>query len=852
MNYLRFAKRHRSRRLALGLLAVPGCLAACLMLAGTAPPASAGTAAPASARAAAPVVPHPVLAARYGALRYLSSAHRAGQAGPGELARPAGPGGQASGGGAAAAGTVVLTGSPGFSAVNPRTDTIYVAIQCEHTDCLPPGQPEHDVDIVNTATCNGKDHSGCRVAGTIHAGTGPLGVAVDPRTDTIYVTNGNDNTVSVINGARCNANDLSGCATAVVATVNVGKFPVADAFNPATRTLYVANLTGSISVINAATCNATTTSGCGHPVRSIPDKRGPAWIDINRATETVYVTDSGTSGEGGDTVSVINGATCNGHAGTGCRVLATATVGTNPFTVAVDQATNTVYTANHDGVIGGRAAAFGSHGSVSVINGARCNARITSGCHRAPAAVPTGASTGYVAADDALHTVFAVNEFDDTLSAINTRTCDGTVTSGCGIRPPNEQAEPDHGPGYVQFPTVFTLLAKASTAYVMDTGGVNRMVAASTARCNAIVQSGCRREAPTVPEHDAFLAEDPATRTIYAGNMTRPRIDVISAAACHPGHLSGCAPVATIPMPDPQANVGGIDQATHTLYAADPFNGKVAVIGTAACNAIHTSGCAAAPPLLTVGPNPGPPALNPRTKTLYVPDGPAANQVAVINAATCNATNTSGCGQTPAQVSVAKGTFTVAVSPAADTVYASETGLFIPGKGFEGRTIAVINGATCNGTDHSGCGHLAATIRAGRAPFGMSVDDHTHTMYAAINTSGGFPASVAVINTATCNGARTAGCHGPFPHMPTGATPIATALDTSTGILYVTDGTSAEVTALNTAHCNAADTTGCKVPGRRLDIGSSPNAITVDQHSNTVYVTNTYQTGSLTVFAGRR
>jgi len=163
----------------------------------------------------------------------------------------------------------------------------------------------------------------------------------------------------------------------------------------------------------------------------------------------------------------------------------------------------------------------------------------------------------------------------------------------------------------------------------------------------------------------------------------------------------------------------------------------------------------------------------------------------------------------------------------------------------------VINGATCNGSHHSGCGHLAATIRAGRAPFGMSVDDHTHTLYAAINTSGGFPASVAVVNTATCNGTHTAGCHGPFPHMPTGATPILTALDTSTGTLYVTDGTSAEVTALRTAHCSATDTAGCKTPGRRLPVSSSPNAVAVDQHSNTVYVTNTYQAGALTVFAGQ-
>src|SRR5262249_6855141 len=370
-----------------------------------------GAAPPAAAGAGETVIPHPVRAAGYGALRPLTAAHRAGRAGPGGLTPPASLDRQAPGAGAAAAGTVVLTGSPGFSAVNPQTGTVYVAIQCVHTDCVP-GPVAHVVDIVNAATCNGKDHSGCRVAGRIRVGTGPLVVAVDPRTDTIYVTNGNDNTVSVINGARCNAKDLSGCATAVVATVKVGKFPVADAFDPATRTLYVADLTGSISVIDAAACNATTTSGCGHRVRSIPDKRGPAWIDIDRATGTVYVADSGTSGEGGDTVSVINGAACNGHAGTGCRVLATATVGTSPFTVAGDQATNSVYTANHDGVLGDPAAS-GGPGSVSVINGAACNARVTSGCQQAPATVPAGANTSYVAADDALHTVFAVNEFDD-------------------------------------------------------------------------------------------------------------------------------------------------------------------------------------------------------------------------------------------------------------------------------------------------------------------------------------------------------------------------------------------------------------------------------------------------------
>ena len=298
-------------------LAAASCAAACMLVAATGTAMAGAAATTTSSR--------PAQAPRFGVLRHIAPERPAIQASAPSAAH--------------AAGLVMLDGSPGASAANPKTGTVYVPIQCVHTDCIP-GQPEHVVDVVNAAKCNAMALSGCRVAARLRVGTGPIGAVVDEKTDTIYVTNGNDNTVSVIDGSRCNAEDTSGCAMAVVATVKVGTFPVADAFNPASRTVYIANLAGSISVINAATCNATITRGCGHPVRSVPDKRGPAWIDIDRATGTVYVADSGISSPG-DTVSVINGRTCNGHAGRGCRVLVTVKVGTNPSTVTVDQATNT-------------------------------------------------------------------------------------------------------------------------------------------------------------------------------------------------------------------------------------------------------------------------------------------------------------------------------------------------------------------------------------------------------------------------------------------------------------------------------------------------------------------------------
>jgi DNA-binding beta-propeller fold protein YncE len=722
---------------------------------------------------------------------------------------------------------------------NPRTDTVYVPVQCRADFCAS-GSPGHVVDVINTAKCSAQVRAACRVVARARVGSGPLAAAVDTRTDTVYVANGNDNTVSVLNGARCNARVTRGCAQPV-ATIKVGKFPVAAVVNPATRTLYVADLgAGRISVINAAACNARMTRGCGWPARSVTVKAGPAWVDVDVSTDTIYTANPGQSGNG-DTVSVINGAACNGHTGRGCgQIPASVTVGASPFTVAVDQASDTIYAANFVNEFNG--------GSVSVINGARCNGHTTAGCGQAPPAVPTGIGTGFVAVDRAVHTVFAVNQGDNTLSAINTRTCNGTVTSGCHLRPPNQPAAtPDHGRRYNPGPNAFALLRRTGTAYVVNIGGKNILSVTSIRRCNAINTAGCRTEAPAVPEHEFQLSADPATGTLYASNLSQPQIDVINSAACYPRHLSGCAPVAEIPMPNPQANVGVVDHATHTLYASDPFAGTVAVINTATCNAENTSGCAAPRPVIKIGAFPNAPAVNPATQTMYVSYGNKGNRVAVVNAATCNAANSSACGQAPAVVKVGQGTSVLAVSAATDTVYAPNAGL-----GFDGDTVSVINGATCNGTHHSGCGHLAATATVGRGPFGVAVNDRTHTVYVANNANGDSPGTVSVINGATCNGTDTAGCRRHFPAMPTGRAPLLVTADARTGTVYVTDFESAAVTILNGSRCNTKVTSGCRKATHEQAVGSGPSGIAVNDRTHTVYVANGYLPGTMSIFKATR
>jgi DNA-binding beta-propeller fold protein YncE len=178
----------------------------------------------------------------------------------------------------------------------------------------------------------------------------------------------------------------SGFGSALVGAAPVGKGPSELALDPATHTIYVATVTSSgpnlLSVFNAATCNAADTAGCGQKpaVLSVGDSGGAQGasglsVAVDQATNTVYATNVifNTVPYGGDSVYVINGATCDAATTTGCgQNPATVTAGFNPSGIAVNQATDTIYTAN---------VADGEHpGTVSVINGASCNGSDTSGC----------------------------------------------------------------------------------------------------------------------------------------------------------------------------------------------------------------------------------------------------------------------------------------------------------------------------------------------------------------------------------------------------------------------------------------------------------------------------------------
>ena len=100
----------------------------------------------------------------------------------------------------------------------------------------------------------------------------------------------------------------------------VGGGPFAVALDSVTHTAYVANQSANdLSVINTRSCNARDTAGCGQVPVTVAAGNGPAALAVDQATGTVYVTSGGISFSGtGDQLAVINAATCNSKTTSGC------------------------------------------------------------------------------------------------------------------------------------------------------------------------------------------------------------------------------------------------------------------------------------------------------------------------------------------------------------------------------------------------------------------------------------------------------------------------------------------------------------------------------------------------------
>jgi DNA-binding beta-propeller fold protein YncE len=241
-------------------------------------------------------------------------------------------------------------------------------------------------------------------------------------------------------------------------------------------------------------------------------------------------------------------------------------------------------------------------------------------------------------------------------------------------------------------------------------------------------------------------------------------------------------------------------------------------------------------------------AVDPLTDTIYVATvtsngGP--DLISVFNGATCNATNMTGCDQTPANAPTGNGgggdsTESVAVDPQTNTIYATSV---TTGNPFLGHSVYVINGTTCDATNTSGCGQTPATVDVGSSaiygdanPFGVAVDETTDTIYTANIANGEGPGTVSVIKGDDCNSRNTSGCGQTPATAPAGFGTANITVDQLTNQVYATNIEDTSVTTIDGNRCNASTSGGCDDARTDAIVGDYPGAISVDPFVGTAYV----------------
>jgi DNA-binding beta-propeller fold protein YncE len=134
------------------------------------------------------------------------------------------------------------------------------------------------------------------------------------------------------------------------------------------------------------------------------------------------------------------------------------------------------------------------------------------------------------------------------------------------------------------------------------------------------------------------------------------------------------------------------------------------------------------------------------------------------------------------------------------------------------------------------------TPPGGLAPWGIAVDEVTDTIYVALQADGDYAGRVAVIDGATCNGSNTTGCSQTPPTAAAGFGSSELGLDPTTHTVYATNTEDASLSVIPGAICNRFISFGCGLVLPRLATGTypgfNPGTIAVDAADRTAYVAN--------------
>jgi len=202
--------------------------------------------------------------------------------------------------------TVPLSGAPAAPYAGPVRSASWTAYDPADASYWV-ASPPRAVDVV----------SGSRLVLTavLPVGQTPFGVAIDPTSSYVWVTNRGSANVTV----------LSPTTLSAVANVTVQSAPTGIAIDATDGTAYVADsATDNVTVVSTASFRVVTNVSVG------TQPLGVAW---DPATDQVFV-----SNHGSGTVSAIDARTAT--------VTGTIAVGSGPYGLAVDNDTDTVYVAD--------------------------------------------------------------------------------------------------------------------------------------------------------------------------------------------------------------------------------------------------------------------------------------------------------------------------------------------------------------------------------------------------------------------------------------------------------------------------------------------------------------------------
>ena len=558
---------------------------------------------------------------------------------------------------------------------------------------------------------------------------------------------------------------IDGATNTVKTQIAVGSVPYAVAVNPLTNKVYVANETGnSVSVIDGSSDTVTTTVQLGTGA-------SPFAVVVNTSTNVVYAINNGN-----DTVTVINGND-NTIIGTPLPLGAN----TNPVAAAVNPVTNTIYVANN----GDPNSPSGKPGNVTLIAGATVNGSIT------PASIITTVGTGACGSGNTCQNprAIAINPITNKVYVVYISSNDVSVlngSTGAFIK----RVTVGNSPREVQLNTVSNMI------YVANEGS-------PPAKATVSVISGATDTVTGSPQVGVFpraIVVNSATNQIYVGNQTGGTITAIDGASLNTSTVIVGSTVFAI----------GFNPVTNLVYVANNGGNSVSVVNG------DTNVVTSVP----VGSNPVAAVVDPVDNQVYVVNQ-GANSVSVIDAPT----------NTVTPVNVGAGPVAIDINPVTDVAYvANET---------DGTVTAITETFT------------TSNITVGGSPVSVAVNPATNHVYVGkaggnvtdIDVSAGTTFDIlatgtvnnVVVNPATNtiyaslqqNAVTVVNGNIPSASVQVGVgnNPGPMAVDQKTGMVYVANRGSANVSVLNGASLVTT-----------VSLSSNPTAIGLNAATNKVYV----------------